>query len=48
VIDGKLINSTPDASVKAAIMVLFDGGPRSEEFAYRFSSVEKIDNTRKF
>ena len=27
-----LINSTPDAELKAAIVVLFDGGPRAEEF----------------
>lgn len=27
----KLVNSTPDAWFKAAIMVLFDGGPRIEE-----------------
>jgi integrase len=28
----RLINSTYEASLKAAIMVLFDGGPRAEEF----------------
>lgn len=28
----RLINSTFETSVKAAIMVLFDGGPRAEEF----------------
>jgi len=27
-----LVNSTPDTSLKTAIMVLFDGGPRAEEF----------------
>jgi len=28
----KLVNSTPNTSLKAAIMVFFDGGPRAEEF----------------
>jgi integrase len=31
-VEEKLINSTPDNKLKAAIMVLFDGGARAEEF----------------
>ena len=46
-VENSMVNSTPDLRIKAAIMVLFDGGPRAEELLnIRIKDVEKRNYNR--